>query len=119
VAAPLAVHLRAQRWQAKLRSIGGATALQSAAQSVVSVVGGGQGLIAPQYVAPSTAAARQPQQVPPRPKEKADGSSSSETLEQAANGLPRGADMYSAVYDGVPAARMEPPASARPRAPQR
>ena len=98
------------------------TAPQSAVQSVVSVVGGGQGLVAPQYVAPPTvtaatlAAAHRPIAMMA-----AAGSRSSEAPEQATSGLPRGADMYSAVYDGVPAARMEPPASARPRgaAPQR
>ena len=111
--------MKTQRWRDKLHATGAIAPPTSGAESsnVVSV-GGGIGLVAPQYATPSGSTAALANVI----RHKGEDSNRRTAAEQRERdldaGVPRGADFYGTVHDGVPDAKMDPPPSGRIRGAQ-
>ena len=104
---------RTQRTYQKLRDSGTLAGGAAATAGLVSLVGAGQAMMAPQYAPPPddvSAAATQKRQrrwTGKGAQQSAGGPSSA--LASLSAGMPRGAEMYTNVHDGEPDARIEPP----------
>ena len=100
---------RTQRTYQKLRDTGTLAGGAAATAGLVSLVGAGQAMMAPQYAAPPDDVSAAATSAAAQKRQRRGRGAGSVPAAPLSAGMPRGAEMYTNVHDGQPDARIEPP----------
>ena len=98
-----------QRTYQKLRDTGTLAGGAAATAGLVSLVGAGQAMMAPQYAAPPDDVSAAATSAAAQKRQRRGRGAGSVPAAPLSAGMPRGAEMYTNVHDGQPDARIEPP----------